>query len=434
MQRFDLMNRIEHDYFISGNGDLDSSLIEQMMGIANRWNNDSLRVISYALMGDYYQGMEADFSTALQYYLMGIPLAQKLNDRFWLTELYAKAGANFLWVNNKAESFKYLQKALESLPDKTNPNYNFALRETYCSLGTYYYMGHKPDSVLHYFHTVNEINNTTKSLVYDTYADDMQGCAYMALKDTVLAETFLKRSIGEAIRNKQYIWVCGNKIDYVNLLFRLNRVSEAKEQALQCFVLSRQKHYLIWELPSAMQLQDIYEKLNNTDSAYYYSKIASAVKDSVFNQQKMNKMQALTFAEQVRVSEEQAKKAEEEEQRKENIQYALIAAGLVLSIILFLLLSRSIIANEKIIKVLGVLALLIVFEFVNLILHPVLEKYTHNSPFLMLLALVCIAALLIPLHHRLEKWATHRLVEKNKQIRLAAAKKTIEKLENNKAN
>ncbi len=47
----------------------------------------------------------------------------------------------------------------------------------------------------------------------------------------------------------------------------------------------------------------------------------------------------------------------------------------------------------------------------------------------MLLALVCIAALLVPLHHKLEKWATNKLVEKNKQIRLAAAKKTIQELE-----
>jgi hypothetical protein len=47
----------------------------------------------------------------------------------------------------------------------------------------------------------------------------------------------------------------------------------------------------------------------------------------------------------------------------------------------------------------------------------------------MLLALVCIAALLVPLHHKLEKWATNKLVEKNKAIRLAAAKKTIEELD-----
>jgi hypothetical protein len=78
---------------------------------------------------------------------------------------------------------------------------------------------------------------------------------------------------------------------------------------------------------------------------------------------------------------------------------------------------------------LGVLALLIVFEFLNLLLHPFLESVTNHTPLLMLLALVCIAAFLIPLHHRVEKWSTAKLVEKNKKIRLANAKKTIEKLE-----
>jgi len=38
---------------------------------------------------------------------------------------------------------------------------------------------------------------------------------------------------------------------------------------------------------------------------------------------------------------------------------------------------------------------------------------------------------LVPIHHKLEKWVTHKLVEKNKRIRLAAAKRTIEKLEGN---
>jgi hypothetical protein len=52
----------------------------------------------------------------------------------------------------------------------------------------------------------------------------------------------------------------------------------------------------------------------------------------------------------------------------------------------------------------------------------------------MLLALVSIASLLVPLHHKLEKWTTVKLVEKNKAIRLANAKKTIEKLEDKSAN
>jgi NADH:ubiquinone oxidoreductase subunit 3 (subunit A) len=97
----------------------------------------------------------------------------------------------------------------------------------------------------------------------------------------------------------------------------------------------------------------------------------------------------------------------------------------------FLLLSRRYITNARVIRFLGVVVLLLVFEFLNLLLHPFLEKLTHHNPVLMLLALVCIAALLIPLHHRLEKWASNKLIEKNKLLRLAAAKKTIEQLERN---
>jgi hypothetical protein len=73
----------------------------------------------------------------------------------------------------------------------------------------------------------------------------------------------------------------------------------------------------------------------------------------------------------------------------------------------------------------GVIALLIVFEFLNLLLHLFLERITHHTLLLMLLALVCIAALLVPLHHKAEYWATAKLVEKNKKIRLANAKKRL---------
>lgn len=96
---------------------------------------------------------------------------------------------------------------------------------------------------------------------------------------------------------------------------------------------------------------------------------------------------------------------------------------------IFLLLSRSIIVNEKLIEFLGVLGLLIVFEFINLLIHPYISEATHDSPIFMLIVLVAIAALLIPLHHRLEKWIKEKMVGKNKKMTLEAAKKTIEKLE-----
>ena len=52
----------------------------------------------------------------------------------------------------------------------------------------------------------------------------------------------------------------------------------------------------------------------------------------------------------------------------------------------------------------------------------------------MLTILVAIAALLIPLHHRIENWINQKMVEKNKRIRLNAAKRIIERLGGNQDN
>jgi len=215
---------------------------------------------------------------------------------------------------------------------------------------------------------------------------------------------------------------------YIPFLIKNNRMDEAKVQTEKLWMLSGTIQNLNFKLIAANYKKDLFDKLNNTDSAYYYSKVESGLRELIFNQNNQNTIQALAFKEQLRSIEDEAKKTEEAQQRKENIQYALIAIGIIVLLTLYLLLSRSFITNTKLIEFSGVVALLIVFEFLNLLLHPFLERVTHHSPVLMLLALVCIAALLVPLHHKVEHWATKKLVEKNKQIRLATAKKTIEQL------
>ncbi len=180
-------------------------------------------------------------------------------------------------------------------------------------------------------------------------------------------------------------------------------------------------------------LADIYEK-NNCDSTLKYANIYKIANDSVFSNKINQQIQVMTFDEELRQQEVTAEQIKTEDKRKQNIQYALLALGIITFIIFFLLLSRQFITNAKVIVFFGIIALLLVFEFLNLLLHPFLERVTHHNPVLMLLALVAIAALLVPLHHKLEHWATAKLVEKNKQIRLASAKKTIEELEKNQLN
>lgn len=174
-------------------------------------------------------------------------------------------------------------------------------------------------------------------------------------------------------------------------------------------------------------IAEIYEK-SNCDSTLKYAKIFQVANDSFFSKMANEQMQDLTESANIRTMELATEKEKDEIQQKQNIQFALIALGIIVFITLYLLLSRSFITSTQVIEFFGVMALLIIFEFLNLLLHPFLEEITNHTPLIMLLVLVCLAAILIPLHHKLEKWATNRLITKNKEVRLANAKKTIDKL------
>ncbi len=154
--------------------------------------------------------------------------------------------------------------------------------------------------------------------------------------------------------------------------------------------------------------------------------VLKTANDSLNSSKANQQILLMTFEEELRQQEPATQKIKENEERQQNIQYALIAFEIITFIFIILLLSQSFITNIKLIKFLGVIVLLIIFEFLNLLLHPFFVRITNHSHLLMLPALVCIAALLVSLHHKAEKWATAKLVKKNKKIRLAATRETIE--------
>ena len=250
------------------------------------------------------------------------------------------------------------------------------------------------------------------------------------LGNAALAVSYYNLALAEA-RGKSYT-------RYLNMIYSaMGQHYQSTGQKDSCELYARKAIDVVTNTPffylsskPAQLLTGIYER-SNCDSTLKYAGIYKTATDSLNSSKISQQIQLMTFDEDLRQQELAAEKIKAGEARRENIQYALLALGIVVLIALYLLLSRSFITSAKAIEFFGIIALLIIFEFLNLLLHPFLERITHHSPVLMLLGLVCIAALLVPLHHKIEKWATAKLVEKNKEIRLAAAKRTIAQLEQN---
>ena len=374
---------------------------------------------NYRLIGNTIKGLD--------YELKAMPIAEQTGNlklmiwiKNWLAVIY----------KDRAEYAKAITVLVSAEKMATQIKPNIIQGGTLLSLGETYLLMNNLDSALMYLQRAYEFCMLNNYKIYIGNICTDLGEVHGKLGNTSVALGYFNLGIEDALitQKPRYLnWAYAALAQYYHAA-KLNDSSMV--YAKKAIAAVQNTAYSNLSIRPAKLLSGLYENVNN-DSTVKYLKMYLAANDSLFSIKAVQQAQVLNFEDELRQQESVAEKLKKTEQRKQNIQYVLIALGIITFIILFLLLSRSFITNTKLIEFFGVIALLIVFEFLNLLLHPFLERITHHSPVLMLLALVCIAALLVPLHHKLEKLATQKLVEKNKQIRLAAAKKTIEELENN---
>lgn len=374
-----------HGYRLLGNNIKGLTYHHKAIALAEKSGNLAVLAIAENQIAHVYKDRE-QYDKAIQFYLSSANHAEKGNNPKIKSWPLLNLGSVYLSINKLDSSLMYSQRGyeLDLIYDRSDMVFSYInLAVVHSRLGN-------AQLAISYFNmALNEAQGKTYS-------------RYLNMVYTGLAEHYLRN----------------------------NQKDSTELYARKAIAVTINTPFFYLSNKPAQLLIDLYDN-KNCDSTLKYSKILKIANDSLTNTKISQQIQSMTLEEDLRQQELVSEKIIKAEERSLNIQYALIALGIIILISLYLLLSRSFITSAKAIEFFGIIALLIVFEFLNLLLHPFLERITHHSPLLMLLGLVLIAVLLVPLHHRLEKWATSRLVKKNKQIRLAAAKRTIEQLEKN---
>ena len=361
---------------------------------------------------------------------MALPLLEKFekrNDQYGIMRCYQLIGMCYSVIKSYDLSFSYLHKSI-AIAEKYQ--YERFQSIIYNSAGVVYFESGQPIPALEYAQKALQLDIKNKDSIRLPVSLSTVGESYMEAKSYDLAMPFLRRSFNLFSKREHntYSAVYIHN-DLAQAYLGLKQPDSAMHYAYLAIKKSLRQDYKNERLRSYQYLIDIFTQTGKQDSLNKYYPLLIKTKDDIFDLGKLRSIENSNFAEQLRQREIEAEKLKAEEERRHVIQYAMIATGIITFFILFLLLSRTVIVNEKWISFLAILALLLVFEFINLLIHPFIGNLTHHSPILMLLCMVALASLLIPLHHKLEHFIKHKLTEKNKAIRLAAAKKTIEELE-----
>jgi tetratricopeptide (TPR) repeat protein len=360
-------------------------MLHEGNALAEKDNNIPARARANHVLGNLYK-WQKDFQTAVRYYKIALELYETLGDTY-LTEM--NLGVVFMELNKLDSALMYAQKSYEHiLKSASKSSYALVLS----SLGR----------------------------IHQRLGNDMLGRNFLSMAQEMVANSQLARQ------------KCFLNLELSNFFGDKGNIDSGIYYAKAVMNVPGAHVYKPQMLDASQQLAKWYTG-RDTDSAFKYLQLATTLKEELLGNEQTQQMQALRFEEDLRKQENALQKEKEIQDRKHNLQYAAIALGLVTFAIFFFLFSHSIIANQRVIKFLGILSLLIVFEFLNLLLHPYLGAMTHHQPVFMLIAMVCIAAMLVPLHHKVEHFMTHKLVDKNKRIRLEAAKRTIQQLEGGQA-
>jgi len=394
----------------------------EQLDLAREIQSDSLIAWSYFWIGNSFSGN--DLNAALRYFFLGREHALAAGDSNRQGGLDKEIGVGYKMMGHDKLAIEYLRRAQRNVTSKALVNRTAAhLSEVYLTFG-------KTDSALYQAQRSNVIMEPSSDPYGYARSQLVLGKAYIAKGDTEQAAVFFNRCIAVCDSFRLVMPLTQALAAQASAFFAAGNNEDAIDKGRQAYNVALQSTITLSDAIAAADIVQLaFRAIGEGDSAYTYLHRMVWLQDSLTNVNNVYKVQGMAFEQELKENETARVKAEEVATRSNNIQFAIIALIVITLGIFLLIFSRTAVVGAKAIKNLSLIALLLFFEFINLLLHPFLDRITNHSPILMLLAMAAIAGLLIPLHHRMEKLITTMLVSKNNRVRLEAARRTIEELE-----
>jgi len=382
---------------------------------------------SYLQIGLCYEQLDSYGDASTNIY-KALKLFEEIGDKEQMANAFHTIGFNYMNLHDDSDALKNLQAGLK-LRTELNIRADMAqsmdvLGELYTSMGKYTEALKYDSDALRIFRelitsapwgipmTINSLGENYQKLGERANAS---GDNYEAIKNFNEAITSFEGSLNyyEGKKDETSVALINNELGFT--LIGLKKYSAAGS----CFKKSLQ-------LPANSAnnniFRDSYMGLSLLDSisgnykqAYQNYKMYIIYRDSLINEENSKKSLQAKMLYESEKNEEIAKAAELKKKAEEdairNLQLTAIAVFIPIFFVGVLLLSRTKV-KPRVVEFLGVLSLLLFFEFITDLIYPYVSRLTNENPIWEMLFLVILASLLEPLNFKLEHWVKGHLVHK----------------------
>ncbi|MES2568301.1 MAG: tetratricopeptide repeat protein [Bacteroidota bacterium] len=266
---------------------------------------------TYAKTGNVYYDL-SDFPKSLENFLQALKTYSNINDSSGIADVCNYIGKVYNRLNEKESAKKYLFKAL-SLHQRIQNNRGIAI--SYNGLGNVFMDNHDLIKALKFFQkskdyhllggdqigiSVAHINIGTIYNMMSSLSDD--SLSIVALNIHYKSVNSIRKSILDSAENYfQASIVINSKVgNQFGLIYGYNGIGDVyvKEQQYKKAILQFQRAYSISKFlkatseqyESAMRLASGYEFMNNKDSAYFYLKTYTHLKEEVIGEERQREL------------------------------------------------------------------------------------------------------------------------------------------------
>ncbi len=355
-------------------------------------------------MANAFQVLD-NYPRAIEYYIEELKIEEKRNLPENISGVYINMSAVYNSEHDVDKALYYILQA-----DSIMKQYHLTELALYTDLniGDIYEKADQLDSALYYTQRCYALSLQQKNDLITGITLNNLGNIYVKKKKFAEALTSYQNSIPYLLKMQDENTLAECKLGMAKVYQSTNRNDSAKYYTKQVFDLALKNQFQTRAFDASALLVQLFKEENKIDSAFIYEEIKTSLKDSIDNKEKIRELQNITIAEQLRQKELAEARRQETEDRKYKLQ--LLSIGIMIPVLFFIsvFLSRKKV-HKKVIEFSGIVSLLMLFEYILLLIHPLIASETDHSPFLEIIIFVAIASLLTPAHHRIEEWLIHRL-------------------------
>ena len=359
------------------------------------------------VLANYFVNI-GNYPLAMEYYLQKLKIEEKRGIPEKLASVYVSMSIVYSQQEQFAEALMYGKKAYAIIM-----RHKLDKLELYnlLSLGNTYYKMKRLDSAI--FYTTKVLNNAMQKgdAPFLGSAYNNLGNIYFAKEDTLASKSNYYNALPFLKVANDDDFLCETTLGLARVFESAGRYDSAEHYARYSVNLARSDDFKNRELDTYVFFTNFFKNKGKMDSAFFYQSKMIELKEAIGGKEKVRESQVLTMDEKRRQEDIAEAIKKDQEELRQRLQLILIGIAIPIIFFITIFLSRRKV-HVKMIRFLGIMSLLFLFEYVTLLLHPLVKEMTHHTPILELLVFVGIAAILIPAHHKIQHWVIEKLTHR----------------------